>query len=46
MTCIAHCNRILPRHLEAGDVMPGTGGFHKLRWAEAGRGKESAAAFA
>lgn len=24
---------------EAGDVMPGTGGFRKLRWADARRGK-------
>ncbi|MFN7982482.1 MAG: hypothetical protein U0Q11_11535 [Vicinamibacterales bacterium] len=35
--------RALQSHLaeapEAGDVMPGTGGFRKLRWAEAGRGK-------
>jgi len=24
---------------EAGEVMPGTGGFHKLRWADRRRGK-------
>ncbi|MFY9747644.1 MAG: hypothetical protein WA891_01475 [Acidobacteriaceae bacterium] len=24
---------------EAGDVMPGTGGFRKMRWADPGRGK-------
>ena len=26
---------------EAGDVMPGTGGFRKLRWADRRRGKGS-----
>ena len=35
--------RELQRHLsrdpEAGDVMPGTGGFRKLRWADTRRGK-------
>lgn len=35
--------RELQQHLgrdpEAGDVMPGTGGFRKLRWADARRGK-------
>ncbi|HEX4067175.1 MAG TPA: hypothetical protein VHZ09_14225 [Acidobacteriaceae bacterium] len=29
----------LVNHPEAGDVMPGTGGFRKLRWADARRGK-------
>ena len=29
----------LAREPEAGDVMPGTGGFRKLRWADARRGK-------
>lgn len=29
----------LTRDPEAGDVMPGTGGFRKLRWADARRGK-------
>ena len=28
---------------ELGDVMPGTGGFRKLRWADPRRGKEEAA---
>ena len=28
---------------EAGDVMPGTGGVRKLRWALAGRGKRGGA---
>ena len=35
--------RELQKHLsinpESGDVMPGTGGFRKLRWADARRGK-------
>ena len=35
--------RELQQHLnrdpEAGDVMPGTGGFRKLRWADTRRGK-------
>jgi mRNA-degrading endonuclease RelE of RelBE toxin-antitoxin system len=35
--------RQLQNHLaanpELGDVMPGTGGFRKLRWADANRGK-------
>lgn len=30
----------LAREPEAGDVIPGTGGFRKLRWADARRGKE------
>jgi hypothetical protein len=29
----------LARHPELGDLMPGTGGFRKLRWADARRGK-------
>jgi hypothetical protein len=29
----------LAREPEAGDVMPGTGGFRKLRWADTRRGK-------
>jgi hypothetical protein len=29
----------LLNHPEQGDVMPGTGGFRKLRWADARRGK-------
>ena len=29
----------LANHPEAGDVMPGTGGFRKMRWADPGRGK-------
>ena len=29
----------LIRNPEAGDVMPGTGGFRKMRWADPGRGK-------
>lgn len=29
----------LVNHPEAGDVMPGTGGFRKVRWADPGRGK-------
>ena len=29
----------LSRDPEAGDVMPGTGGFRKLRWADTRRGK-------
>ena len=29
----------LTRDPEAGDMMPGTGGFRKLRWADARRGK-------
>jgi mRNA-degrading endonuclease RelE of RelBE toxin-antitoxin system len=29
----------LARKPEAGDVMPGTGGFRKLRWADRRRGK-------
>lgn len=29
----------LSRDPEAGDVIPGTGGFRKLRWADARRGK-------
>jgi mRNA-degrading endonuclease RelE of RelBE toxin-antitoxin system len=29
----------LVNHPEAGDVMPGTGGFRKLRWADSYRGK-------
>ena len=33
----------LAREPEAGDVMPGTGGFRKLRWADTRRGKENAA---
>lgn len=33
----------LASHPEAGDVMPGTGGVRKLRWALAGRGKRGGA---
>jgi hypothetical protein len=29
----------LMKHPEAGDVVPGTGGFRKLRWADSRRGK-------
>ncbi len=29
----------LARKPEAGDVIPGTGGFRKIRWADARRGK-------
>jgi mRNA-degrading endonuclease RelE of RelBE toxin-antitoxin system len=29
----------LIRNPEAGDLMPGTGGFRKMRWADPGRGK-------
>lgn len=29
----------LAREPEAGDIIPGTGGFRKLRWADARRGK-------
>ena len=29
----------LAAHPEAGDVMPGTGGFRKLRWSDDRRGK-------
>src|SRR5580704_6639793 len=29
----------LARNPEAGDLMPGTGGFRKLRWGDPGRGK-------
>lgn len=29
----------LAREPEAGDVMPGTGGFRKLRWADTRKGK-------
>src|SRR6202021_513227 len=29
----------LAAHPETGDVMPGTGGFRKMRWADPGRGK-------
>ena len=29
----------LARNPEAGNIIPGTGGFRKLRWADAGRGK-------
>jgi hypothetical protein len=29
---------------ELGDVMPGTGGFRKLRWADPRRGKDADAA--
>jgi len=29
----------LARNPEAGDVIPGTGGFRKLRWADRRRGK-------
>jgi hypothetical protein len=29
----------LARNPQAGDVMPGTGGFRKMRWADARRGK-------
>jgi hypothetical protein len=29
----------LVRNPEAGDVMPGTGGFRKMRWADPQRGK-------
>lgn len=42
--------RELQQHLssdpEVGDVMPGTGGFRKLRWAAVRRGRENAAASA
>jgi hypothetical protein len=31
--------RILAQNPEMGDVMPGTGGFRKLRWADPHRGK-------
>jgi hypothetical protein len=31
--------RILAQSPEMGDVMPGTGGFRKLRWADPRRGK-------
>jgi hypothetical protein len=30
---------LLARNPELGDLMPGTGGFRKLRWADARRGK-------
>ena len=30
---------LLAENPEAGDVMPGTGGFRKLRWADPRRGK-------
>lgn len=30
---------VLARDPEAGDVMPGTGGFRKLRWSDRRRGK-------
>jgi hypothetical protein len=33
----------LAREPEAGDIIPGTGGFRKLRWADTRRGKGSAA---
>jgi len=29
----------LARNPEAGDLMPGTGGFRKIRWADPRRGK-------
>ncbi len=29
----------LARNPQAGDLMPGTGGFRKTRWADPGRGK-------
>jgi hypothetical protein len=29
----------LSAHPEAGDLIPGTGGFRKMRWADARRGK-------
>jgi hypothetical protein len=29
----------LANHTDLGDLMPGTGGFRKLRWADARRGK-------
>jgi len=30
---------LLAQHPELGDIMPGTGGFRKLRWADQRRGK-------
>jgi hypothetical protein len=33
----------LAAHPEAGDLIPGTGGIRKLRWAVAGRGKRGGA---
>jgi mRNA-degrading endonuclease RelE of RelBE toxin-antitoxin system len=35
----AALQQFLMTHPEAGDVMPGTGGFRKLRWGDERRGK-------
>jgi hypothetical protein len=34
-----YLQRYLAANPDAGDLMPGTGGFRKLRWADARRGK-------
>ena len=36
---IAALSEFLGNHPDKGDVIPGTGGLRKLRWAMAGRGK-------
>src|SRR5438067_5228124 len=46
MTSTASCSFILQLHLakdpEAGDLIQGTGGFRKVRWADRRRGKGKA----
>ncbi len=39
MTITENCEAKLGASPELGDLMPGTGGFRKLRWADARRGK-------
>ena len=34
-----HCRHILPRRPDAGDLIRGSGGMRKVRWAGSGRGK-------
>ncbi|MFZ0539919.1 MAG: hypothetical protein WBQ87_02135 [Candidatus Sulfotelmatobacter sp.] len=36
----------LGAHPDLGDLMPGTGGFRKVRWADARRGKAAEAGYA
>ena len=41
----AELQHYLANDPEAGDVIPGTGGFRKVRWATRGVGKGDVAAF-
>ncbi|HVP51238.1 MAG TPA: hypothetical protein VMT05_03960 [Terriglobales bacterium] len=39
----AELQNVLGRNPELGDLMPGTGGFRKIRWADPRRGKDAVA---